>query len=418
VKEFKFINMSTSFDDIENNTKGLIVSKLKQTLSKKQKDFFKHTASIETLKEKIRKTEDHLNSLEAIIAQEIDPEIKNLSKIEIKAAKAIGNSTRMHNFTNAQMDKTKAVIIELCRQAFPIVEPSADDIAFYNKWSPNDYDTFKQQQLKESKEQLSDLMQEEFGMDIDMEDLKDDPESFMRFQQMLNEKMQEIETKKGNRKKSKKQIDAEAKRKAAEEVKNKSLRSIYVSLAKILHPDLEENEALRAEKEELMKTISSAYEAKDLPTLLMLEMQWVYKEAENIDQLSDDKLDVFIDMLKDQVKELKDDLEMLKLHPKYHRVAMLCDLSTSVALGEIMFEKEKILRNSAELNSLAEVCPKPHAKKKIVQFVNEYYEEMMQFNEDDDFDFFDDDEDDFMSKEELEKELEKLFKKMTKKNKK
>ena len=167
-----------------------------------------------------------------------------------------------------------------------------------------------------------------------------------------------------------------------------------------------------------MKTISSAYEAKDLPTLLMLEMQWVYKEAENIDQLSDDKLDVFIDMLKDQVKELKDDLEMLKLHPKYHRVAMLCDLSTSVALGEIMFEKEKILRNSAELNSLAEVCPKPHAKKKIVQFVNEYYEEMMQFNEDDDFDFFDDDEDDFMSKEELEKELEKLFKKMTKKNKK
>lgn len=410
--------MNTLFDNFEDNNKGLTVSKSKQTLSKKQKDFFKHTASIETLKEKIKKTEHHLNSLEGIIAQEIDPELKNLSIIEIKTAKAIGNSARMHNFTHAQMDKTKAVIVELCRQAFPIVEPSAEDILFYNKWAPENYDTYRDDQLNQSKQQLSDLMQDELGMDINMEDLKDDPESFLRFQQMLDEKMQEIETKKANRKKSKKQLEAEAKRKAAEEIKNKSLRSIYVSLAKILHPDLEENEALRAEKEELMKTITSAYEAKDLPTLLKLEMQWVYKEAENIDQLSDEKLDVFITMLKDQVKELKDDLEMLKLNPKYHRVAMFSDLSTSFALGEIMHEKEKILRNSTELNSLAEICPKPHAKKKIVQFVNEYYDEMIQFDEQDDFDFYDDDsEDDFSSKEELEKELKKLFKSMTKKNK-
>jgi len=398
--------MYTLFDDPENRGEGLIKTQSKQLLSKKQKDFFKYMASIESLKEKLASTEKKLIDLEAICCKEIDPENINVAKAELEVAKAIGNSIRLHNFTNVQVNKTKAVIIDLCEQAFDAFEPLEEDINFYNKWAPQNYDEFKKQQLEQSKRLISSLLQDELGIDLDMNQFNDDLESFARFHKILDEKMHEKEDKKSTRKKTKKQIVAEAKKKAAEELKGKSLRSVYVSLAKLLHPDLEENESLRAEKEELMKTVTSAYESKDLPTLLKLEMKWVYKEAENIEKLSDEKLDIFIDMLKDQIKELKEEVEMLKHHPKFERVAYFIDMSISFALGEIMHSKAEKSKSSDLLNSLAKMCPEPIAKKRIVQFVNDYYDNMPQ--EDDD-EFFDEHQEEFQT--EMDKIFNDLFKK-------
>lgn len=411
--------MGNLFDEFDEFKKDLIPSKSKQVLSKKQKEFFKHTANIESLKEKIKKTEIKLNDLESIFKQEIDPEIINIAKAEFEIAKAIADSIRMHQFTQVQLDKTKFVIMVLCDQAFCVINPSDEDIAFYNKWAPIDYETSQKELIQDSKDSMEEMMQEELGIDIDLSDLEDDAESFARFQKMIEEKLFEKEAKKSNRKKTKKQIEAEAKRKAIDEIKNKSLRSIYVGLAKVLHPDLEENEALKAEKEELMKTITSAYEAKDLPTLLKLEMQWVYKEAENIEQLTDEKLDIFIDLLKDQVKELKAELDMLVMNPQYHRVAMFAETTISFALEEIMYEKQKILNSIAELKELKEVCPKPQGKKKIVQFVNEIHVEVTFDSEedDDDYEFFEEEIDLSSRKKDLEKEILDIFKKMKKNGK-
>lgn len=400
--------MKSLFDEVDDNNKELAISKSKQVLSKKQKDFFKHTATIESLKEKIKATESHFNSLEQIVAEQIDPELKTMAAMELDLAKVIGSTIRMHNYTHVQKEKTIAVVLEMCQQSFNFIEPNEQDIAFYNKLSPEGYEKYKQKQLDDNKDMLSEMLHEELGIDIDMDDLNDDPESFMRFQQMLEEKMHEQEAKKYNRKKTKKQLEAEEKRKLAEELKNKNLRSIYVSLAKILHPDLEENEDAKAEKEELMKTVTTAYEAKDLPTLLKLEMQWVYKQAENIDQLSDEKLDVFNNLLKDQIKELKDDLEFLNLNPRYQRASMFAGMTTSVALGEIQFEKERILHRQNQLLMMTEEFLKPHAKKKVVHYVNEYFEEVLQEED------LDDDDMDFLNNSEFMKEVEKMFKKATK----
>ena len=46
-----------------------------------------------------------------------------------------------------------------------------------------------------------------------------------------------------------------------------------MSLAKMLHSDLETDETLKLEREELMKKVTAAYQDKDLNTLLKLEIE-------------------------------------------------------------------------------------------------------------------------------------------------
>jgi hypothetical protein len=238
------------------------------------------------------------------------------------------------------------------------------------------------------------MMNDEFGIDVDFSDLTNDPESFFHFKEKFEQQLKKKIDEPFTRKKSKKQLAAEAKRKAAEELKNKSLRSVYVSLAKLLHPDLEEDESMKSQKNELMKEVTAAYEAKDLPTLLKIEMQWAYKEAENIEKLTDEKLDIFVSMMKDQVKELKYEIESFKFNPKYDRVSDFLDMPVSVALQEIMNIKYGLEMECKVIQTDAHLFAKPNAKKQIVGFVNGYVENMYQ--EDDDLnDFFDDDEDDF-----------------------
>ena len=120
------------------------------------------------------------------------------------------------------------------------------------------------------------MMKAVYDMDVDMDQLKD-PEQFEQFREVFEEKAQRGPSA-GQRKESKTQEKArlarEAKEKAAADLKAKSVRSIYISLAKLVHPDTETDELQRAVKEEEMKKLSAAYEAKDLPTLLRMEMEW------------------------------------------------------------------------------------------------------------------------------------------------
>ncbi len=106
-------------------------------------------------------------------------------------------------------------------------------------------------------------------------------------------------------KKTKKQLEKEAREKEIEELKGKSLSTIYKSLAKILHPDLEQDAVKKLQKEEWMKKLTVAYEKKDLKTLLEIELEWAKGETDRIQSLTRDKLDLYNEMLRSQVQEME-----------------------------------------------------------------------------------------------------------------
>jgi hypothetical protein len=71
--------------------------------------------------------------------------------------------------------------------------------------------------------------------------------------------------------------DADAR--AAEEFRKRSIAKLYKQLARVLHPDLEQDRGLQSEKVQLMQELTEAYRQNDLHTLLRLELQWIETKA-------------------------------------------------------------------------------------------------------------------------------------------
>lgn len=91
---------------------------------------------------------------------------------------------------------------------------------------------------------------------------------------------------------------------------NKSeIKNLFRQLAKIFHPDIETNEALKEEKTVLMKKINEAYVNQDLYGLLKLE-----KEHIGHREFTDDNIDNYIKHINEQLKELKVFEASLKKH--------------------------------------------------------------------------------------------------------
>lgn len=122
-------------------------------------------------------------------------------------------------------------------------------------------------------------------------------------------------------KKTKQQLKKEQQAREVEEIQKKGLSKIYKQLAKALHPDLERDPLVKAEKEGLMKKLTTAYENQDLHTLLSLEIKWMNRATSNEDenpvQETEEKLKLYNMILRDQVEALCIELDCLWENPKY-----------------------------------------------------------------------------------------------------
>jgi hypothetical protein len=191
-------------------------------------------------------------------------------------------------------------------------------------------------------------MFEEFGFEMNFDDLhsKMTPEEMMQrtiemeeqFKQQANKKDQQHT----ERKKTKKQLEKEAREKEIETARTKNISSIYKQLAKIFHPDLEQDEELKLQKEELMKRLTIAYENNDLHTLLSLELAWIQKEENNPDQLTDDKLGIYNEVLKEQVFELEDEINQALQHPRYEPLQKFAMFPHQMKSINIKHEKQEM----------------------------------------------------------------------------
>jgi hypothetical protein len=175
------------------------------------------------------------------------------------------------------------------------------------------------------------------GMDVDLSGMSNDmsPEEAGRLQRELLEKMQEAQARMEEqqrtggggdgpgawggraRRKTKKQLAAEAREQAMEEARKRSIGSIYKQLARAFHPDLEPDPERRAGKEVLMKELTAAYKAGDLHTLLRLELEWIHREEGDAARLTDEKLEIYNSVLKEQIQDLERELHELSMHPRY-----------------------------------------------------------------------------------------------------
>ncbi len=155
--------------------------------------------------------------------------------------------------------------------------------------------------------------------------------------------------------KSKKKMLQEQKARDLEALQDKGLNSIYKRLAKALHPDLEQDPKKRAEKDELMKRLTVAYENHDLISLLTLESEWLGSCA--LETLNEESLKAYNLLLKDQIEDLEQEIAMIVLHPRYldiHRHIKNFPENPLRGIHEALSECDSIIEEySLRLNDLS-----------------------------------------------------------------
>ena len=125
-----------------------------------------------------------------------------------------------------------------------------------------------------------------------------------------------------------------------------------------------------------MKRVTVAYESRDLMQLLQLEMQWIQKHDESLTKLETSTLNAYIHLLKDQVKELEVQLDMLYLNPSFAAVADYRYQSVHLASREIKQEGESYKKLNIKIQ--ADIHQLEHGTKTyatIMECIRNYYTE-------------------------------------------
>ena len=108
--------------------------------------------------------------------------------------------------------------------------------------------------------------------------------------------------------KLKRQQDKQAQ---AEKITTQSLKSVYLKIALIIHPDREPDEAKKIEKTELLQCANEAYEQEDLFYLLKLQLEVEQNKGDGKKSLTAEQMKFYQMALEAQYQNLKQQTQVL-----------------------------------------------------------------------------------------------------------
>jgi len=333
--ERKKIYMQTSlfdkFDTIATAPKhepanGLIISPQKQKpLNKQQQAFNRLVKRIEKLRQELAKTSADLDEKLNYYGKHIHPLEQELITMRKEAVKLLFSFyTDKKPLSKLQKETLKYFLSLQIKEilSLDINKPDEELERIFKSINGVSFEDESNRQFEMMKDEMEEMF-EGLGFDIDLEGINKDmsQEEIMAKLKSLEEefnKQQENEGfQKPPRKKTAKQLEKEEKERQLEEARNKNISSIYRQLAKALHPDLEQDEEMKMQKELLMKRLTIAYKNNDLHSMLGLEMEWIHNEEQNTDNLSNEKLAIYNQVLKEQAQDLEEQKNALMNHPRF-----------------------------------------------------------------------------------------------------
>lgn len=315
---------STSINSAQ--PQSLVITKAgKQKLSKNQEAFNKLTQKIEKLQKDIAKKQLQFDLALKIYGNELYPaQLKMLAQL-YKLIIALWHIYQSNKLAKPDQRHLKNVVQFYLKEYFLQTDIEPDEILqnIFSQLEGISYD--KMMQLEKEKEwaEMQELLK---TMEVDAEGLDIDDEAAVaaklaeaRQKMAAIQAEQEEEHKQRQQQKNKtaKQLEHEKLQKTIAEMKQKNISTIYKQLAKLFHPDLEQDAEKKVEKEILMKELTAAYEAKNLHALLTLELRWINKESDHLETLTDEKLAIYLQILKEQATNLEWEKKDIIQQPQY-----------------------------------------------------------------------------------------------------
>jgi sulfur transfer complex TusBCD TusB component (DsrH family) len=246
--------------------------------------------------------------------------------LHFQLAKCLDKFTIENSLSKSEKKKVKEAILLVFDELFSLEDATKEQVDLYDKWNDQKYVDEVNESLEEMKLEFKQQIEDFLGEKMKMEDLQGDSvEDFTakfadRIKAKVQEKKEFEEKFHAKRRKTKREIEQERKQALIDEMKNKNIRSIYISLAKLLHPDTETDKEVKMEKEVIMKKVTEAYTKNDLVTLLQIEIEWVHKNNNYLHSLKDDVLELYCEILKQQIAELEQTKFQIKDNPRYDSI--------------------------------------------------------------------------------------------------
>ena len=143
------------------------------------------------------------------------------------------------------------------------------------------------------------------------------------------------------------------KREQAEKLAEQSLKTVYLKITAMIHPDREPDEAKKVEKTELLQVVNEAYTQQDLFYLLKLQLQLETNKGLNPKALSDEHLKFYKMALEAQSQRLASQIDDItnafhwseKPKPKNMQVKdvyKVIDADVVTLKEQVKWEKERL----------------------------------------------------------------------------
>ncbi|MEQ1554152.1 MAG: hypothetical protein ABL929_08240 [Ferruginibacter sp.] len=320
-----------------------ITQKGKQKLSKNQEAFNKLTIRIEKLQKEIAKKHLLFDEALKMYGFHLHPAKILVAVCRRKVISVLWEIYRLKKLAKTDLRHLKSVLqYHLDNYLGELdTEPDEEFKIILEAIEGMSYEKIITDAAAEEKEEIKNVFGE-LDIDLDGVDINDEEamaKIFMEARQKVQEREENEQAKfekmQAKKKKTPKQVAYEKMQEAAEEMKQKNISTIYKQLAKLFHPDLEQDAERKLEKEILMKELTAAYDAKNLHALLTLELRWIHNENNHLESLTEEKLAVYLHILKEQTKELE-----------YQKISIAEQPQYRVLLDEFGYE----IRNNSPVN--------------------------------------------------------------------
>jgi hypothetical protein len=297
------------FEDLEPaeapGSSGLRFLGREQELSKEQKTFNRLMTRIRNLQARIEVGEKKHFELDQYFAGQYRPALEKLGRTAMQLALQIENAAAKPGKNVKRL--LKRIIPALLEEAFSVVEPDPEALVLHDKYAKQSYQALQQEAQTEEGQAFLDLM-EAMGLDLppEVREKINEAEGIDAITEHLQRELESAESAvpaPRPRKKTQRQIERTKREQQKQELKQRSLRDIYIALAKVLHPDIESDPERRLHKEAFLKRATVAYNEGNLVELLHLEMEWL--ESSGLQESGPDRLVLYIELLKDQIKGLE-----------------------------------------------------------------------------------------------------------------
>lgn len=270
--------------------------------------------------------------------QKLLPVYSELHEILFQQLEQLWNMLHSHEFSKANLQQLDEKIAQLAHMLKRSKMLNDEQLTLVKQ-----IDTFYQQHVQQSTKKNKKVQSAKFEQDEspeqDVELEQDDFEQYAVEQQQAREQA--------------KQLRQQQKREQAEQMAAQSLKTVYLKIAAMIHPDREQDESKKAEKTELFQQASQAYEQQDLFYLLKLQLQLEQNKGVGAKELSAEQvkfyklaLDAQSQQLESQISEILDSFQLAKKvkveHLHMSDVYKAIDADCAELKQQLKWEKERL----------------------------------------------------------------------------